>query len=437
MSKIAIKSFGCRTNQEEIQSLSFILKSQGHSIVNDLSRADIVIINTCSVTENTELKTKRYIKSVIKKITGIKVLITGCLAQREKENLLKIKGINWVVGNTWKEKIPSIILDENKKIVHGRIEKDDNNDAPVLKPSHIYTDEYRTRFLIKIQEGCDYSCSYCIVPVLRGPSRSIDRKFIMDMCQNALRHGYKEIVVTGTHIGQYSMTGNYGLVDLLKDMVCFRDKFRIRLSSLDPRDCKEDLFNLIINEKRICKHIHISVQSFSNEVLDRMNRSNSEYETFIKQLMIFKNRCKNAGIGGDFIVGFPGENRAMFEFTLKKIQQIGFNYGHVFRYSMRPGTKAVEMDKQVSETEKMNRSNILRKCLNDLRKKFIHGQLGTSIHTIITEDEFPVKGITSNYIKVKIPDFRGIKNTWQPVKLIKYYPKQNFCSAYIVENIKE
>jgi threonylcarbamoyladenosine tRNA methylthiotransferase MtaB len=356
------------------------------------------------------------------------------MAQKEKENLLKIKGVTWVVGNAWKEQISSIILNENQKVVHSKLEKAHNHDNPGLPPSQIYEDEYRTRFLLKIQEGCDYSCNYCIVPALRGPSRSVNRSYIMDMCQSALKCGYKEIVVTGTHIGQYSMSGMYGLIDLLKDMLRLGDTFRIRLSSLDPRDCTEDLFNLIINESRMCKHVHVSVQSLSSEVLDRMNRSSSEYETFIMQLKKFKKTCTNAGIGGDFIVGFPGESRAMFECTLEKIRQIGFNYGHVFRYSKRPGTKAVEMDKQVSETEKKQRSIILRECFQDLRKKFIHGQFDAPIHTIITEHEFPIKGITSNYIRVVVPDTRGIKNTVQSVKLIKYHAEHNLCSAVIAEN---
>lgn len=432
MNTIAFKSIGCRTNQEEIQSLSFLLKSQGHSIVNDLSQANIVIVNTCSVTDNTEIKTKRLIKSMIKKKPGIRVLVTGCMAQKEPESLLKIKGVHWVVGNTWKESIPSIILNENKKLVHSTIAKGSNPNGPNLKPSQIHTDEYRTRFLLKIQEGCDYSCSYCIVPLLRGPSRSVNRSQIMDICHHALQCGYKEIVVTGTHIGQFSMSGNYTVVDLLKEMLSFKNDFRIRLSSLDPRDCTEELFNLIVNESRMCKHIHLSIQSFHNEVLKRMNRVNSDLDIFAEQLIAFKQSCKNAGIGGDFIVGFPGESNAMFEYTLKKIVQVGFNYGHVFRYSKRPGTRAVEMDKQVSETEKIHRSTILRKCFNDVRKKFIHGQLGTTIHTIIIEQEFPVKGITSNYIRVKVPNVRGMKNTWQKIKLIDYHPEQNICSAVIV-----
>ncbi len=427
---IALKSIGCRTNQEEIRSLGCRLSMDGYNIVNDYSEADIIIINTCSVTGATEAKTKRLINSFSKISPDIKILVTGCLAQQIPEELAKYEGVNWVVGNTCKEDIPEIIKKNNGGIWHSSLF---DSTTPVtlfnngvLKPCIID----KTRFSVKIQEGCKFRCSFCIVPILRGPSRSINHLDILRTIERAVNAGYKEIVVTGTHIGQYSDKNGYTLLDMIDDILTISNTFRVRLSSLDPRDCTENLLNRINKEPQLCKHIHVSIQSFSRDILKAMNREYKEYEALVERLTHFRKACPQAGIGGDFIVGFPGESDKMFETTVKIVKQVGFNYGHVFRFSARPGTTAAAtIERKISEKEKTDRSRHLRDTLAALRKIFIQTQLNGIIHTIITEREMPVRGITSNYIRVDIPGFFAKHNSWQHVRLTEYHPEENRCTA--------
>lgn len=412
-------------------SLGSKLRAEGYSLVKNTSDADIIIINTCSVTGHTESKTKRLIKSYIKNSSGAQILVTGCLAQQIPEELIKTEGISWVVGNAYKKDIPGIIGSKKEGLYYSELTGEETPVAVFNNYPLTSDNEWRTRFPVKIQEGCDFRCSYCIVPALRGPSRSVSSSDIVNMCEKALEAGYREIVLTGTHIGQYSEGEKYGLTDLMDDILAIGEGFRLRLSSLDPRDCSDGLIQRIENHGQMCKHVHINVQSFSPEVLDGMNRQYKEYDLLIKRLTLFRKKYPNAGIGGDFIVGFPGETEAMFETTLETVRQVGFNYGHVFRYSKRPGTAAASMDNQVSEKEKTERSNQLRECLREMRHVFIIRQLDTVTHTIIVEQEKPVRGITSNYIRVEVPRAHAERNSWQNVILKKYVPEKNCCEAVL------
>lgn len=426
--KISLKSIGCRTNQEEMTGLSAALESAGYQIIEDADQADIIVVNTCSVTGTAESKTKRLIKSLAKAHPEAGVLVTGCLAQQMPEELGRIRGIRWVVGNACKKDIVSIIESGRTGIFHAPLTKGDIPpavfhaciDTPAAKKN-------RTRFHLKIQEGCALQCSYCIVPLLRGPSRSLPHGQVLETEERAIQAGYKEIVITGTHIGQYKSGAGYGLIDLVNDMVRVSGEYRIRLSSLDPRECTEELLDRIRKEPKLCKHLHISVQSFSQPVLERMHRKYHEYDAFLERLAAFRAVCPDAGIGGDFIVGFPQETREMFETTLNAVTAIGFSYGHVFRFSPRPLTAAARMDGQVDEKVKTERGAVLRVCLQKLRAGFIGRQLGTTAHTIIVEREMPAEGMTSNYIRVKIPGTRAPRNTWQQVVLSEYNQEKNCC----------
>lgn len=428
---IALKSVGCRTNQEEITSLGAKLRAEGYTLEKYSSNADIIIVNTCSVTGHTESKTKRLIKSFVKKHADAKVMVTGCLAQQSPEELMATHGVQWVVGNAYKKDIPEILKSKRDGIYHSKLTRGETPVAVFNDYFVIPNDEWRTRFPVKIQEGCDFRCSYCIVPALRGPSRSVSSSDIINICAKALEAGYKEIVLTGTHIGRYSGGEKYGLINLLDDIIAVGNNFRLRLSSLDPRDCSDKLLQRIENCRQICKHIHINIQSFSPHVLADMSRPNKEYDLFIERLILFRKKYPYAGIGGDFIVGFPGETESMFKTTLEVVRQVGFNYGHVFRYSKRPGTAAAKMRNQVSERLKTERSNRLRECLKEMRAEFINKQLDSTSHTIVVEQEKPVRGITSNYIRVEIPQAQAEKNSWQNVILKRYMSEKNCCEAIL------
>jgi len=425
--RIALVSTGCRTNQVEINSLHSELLRKGHSIEKGYNSAEIIIINTCSVTGNTEAKTRRFIRHIAKENPNANILVTGCLAQQKPEELLKIEGVLWVVGNSHKTAIPDILMTRNKGIYC--TSSITSSDPVTLLPDNILqsVESPQTRFSMKIQEGCNFKCSYCIVPLLRGASRSVKKEIILLQCLKAIESGYKEIVLTGTHIGQYSDSISYILTDLINDILKIPGDFRLRLSSLDPRDCTDNLLELFSCEEKLCKHIHLSIQSMSQEVLSGMNRLYKGYDLFIDRIDSFMRKNPDTAIGGDFITGFPGESTAMFEINLEMIQKTGFAYGHLFRYSKRPGTVAATFKNQVPEKEKSERSNIIRKVLSELRKKFIATQTGEIVHRIIVEKDDPVQGITSNYIRVEIPDIKINKNEWYNVFLKHYICDGNYC----------
>ncbi len=428
-STIALKSIGCRTNQEEILSLGSALKSQGYCIVKSAAEAEIIIINTCSVTGGTESKTKRMIKSLARRNPHARILLTGCLAQQLPRELQKTGGVEWVVGNAHKKDIPRILSAQKAGLFHSSVAQDHPPVAVFDNYNPDPDDDWRTRFSVKIQEGCDFGCSYCIVPILRGPSRSISKPDVIGHCMKAVDAGYKEIVFTGTHIGQYSAKKRYGLLNLIDEVLTIKGDFRLRLSSLDPRDCSDELLDRMMTEQRLCNHIHISVQSLNPDILSAMKRSYREYDRFVERIRAFSQQSPHAGIGGDFIAGFPGETEEMFATTLEAVSFIGFNYGHVFRYSKRPGTRAATMENQIPEKEKIVRSDRLRRLLSKKRQEFIQKQLNTVTHTIVVEKEIPVRGITQNYIRVEVSQIHRKRNTWQQVRLINYSSEKNCCEA--------
>lgn len=416
---VSIKSVGCRTNQEEMVTLRFQLENEGYAVTDTLENADIIIVNTCAVTSGTESKTRRLVSSLASDYPNARILITGCLAQQNPDELKKMRNVNWVVGNTCKHEIPKL-LKQDSGIFHSNfIDAEPNDlhlDASTIISPHENGTFVKTRYPIKIQEGCDFRCSYCIVPSLRGPSRSASENAIVKLCHKVIDAGYKEIVLTGTHIGQYGKEYGSSLIKILHSLLAIKGDFRIRLSSLDPRDLGDELFNMVETEDRICNHLHVSLQSLSDEVLKRMNRPYDNIDAITEKLIAFRDRVPYAGLGADFIVGFPGETDENFNETVEKVKKINFSYAHVFRYSIRPATAAAAMSDQIAESVKTGRSNLLRSTVDESRRAFIKKSNGIT-EKIIVESEHPVRGLTSNYLHVEIPDLKAKHNTWIEVSI--------------------
>ncbi|MFW5775403.1 MAG: tRNA (N(6)-L-threonylcarbamoyladenosine(37)-C(2))-methylthiotransferase MtaB [Chitinivibrionales bacterium] len=411
---VALKSVGCRTNQEEMTALAFSLSGHGFDITQAIDRADIIIVNSCSVTSCSESKTRRLVHSIARKAPLAQICVTGCLAQQQGSELLELPNVCWVVGNRHKDHISHIIQSSEKGLFVSPVADITQLRAPEPMSTAVW--QGRTRFPLKIQEGCNFNCSYCIVPSLRGPSRSAEHHTLYTRCEEAVASGFKEIVITGTHIGQYAADGAADLPKLLQRLLGVDGDYRIRLSSLDPRDLSDELLDLVGNEKKMCRHVHISVQSFSAEVLKAMHRPYRDLEKLIERIKRFRQDCSDAGLGGDFIVGFPGETDTQFRHTLEAIKEIGFTYGHVFRFSKRPGTPAAAMKHQIASSIKKKRSEALRDHLAAQQQRFIQ-RCKNSPQTIIVEKEKPVYGVTSNYIRVELPQLRAPKNSWQQVLL--------------------
>jgi threonylcarbamoyladenosine tRNA methylthiotransferase MtaB len=378
---VVIKSIGCRTNQQEMTELHGHLVNRGFSVIEDVQEANIIIVNSCSVTSSSESKTRRLLASLQREAPSARILVTGCLAQQKPLELKKMQHVEWVVGNSQKHTIPVILAHDRGGVF---VEPISAGTLPVdtfiAPPSPCD----RTRQQLKVQEGCNFNCSYCIVPSLRGPSRSGAIQDITRVFRNAIQAGFKEIVLTGTHIGQFRGGDGSDLVDLLENILSLKGDFRIRLSSLDPRDVSSRLMTLFENETRICDHLHVSLQSLSGRVLAGMNRPYKNLDALVEMLVKVRTVRPFAGLGADFIVGFPGESDEDFEKTQAIAERIGFSYAHIFRFSVRPNTPAATIDGTVPEYIKTERSQRLRAMVAKSRARFISAQAGT-IRRIIVE----------------------------------------------------
>ncbi len=419
---VALKTVGCRTNQEEIAALESRFRVEGYRIVASVEDADVIVINTCSVTAHTESKTRRMIRTTARKAGKARLIITGCLAQQHREALCaEIHGVT-VVGNAHKMLIP-LLLRETPGVYVSEL----TPQTPVEVSEAIARDGpsgRRSRYSLKIQEGCDFSCSYCIVPRLRGPSRSSEEEILVTKFGDAVRAGFREIILTGTHIGQYR--GGCGLDGLLSRLLSTEGDYRIRLSSLDPRDITGNLLARVAEDERICSHLHVSVQSLCMNVIQSMNRGWNGFESVLEMLARFRREYPFLALGGDFIVGFPGESEDMFSETVRKTGSVGFTYGHVFRYSPRPQTPAAQMDGQIPESEKTRRSSELRGVLMEGRNRFAQRMIGKSVR-IIVEKGREVVGKTSNYLSVTVPGERAGKGEWYETVIERYNEKSGIC----------
>jgi threonylcarbamoyladenosine tRNA methylthiotransferase MtaB len=424
--KFAIKSIGCRTNQEEMVTLRIQLEKNGYAYIDSVHDADYIVVNSCAVTASTESKTRRLLSALSSSAPLAKILITGCLAQQKPTELKLLRNVHWVVGNTFKNDIVSII-EHDDGVFHdsftNTVSTLDLDTSEIASP---FDENGKTRFPLKIQEGCNFRCSYCIVPSLRGPSRSVAFGSVLELCKKAVAAGYKELVFTGTHIGQFG-TDDFGLERLLNEICRLDGDFRVRLSSLDPRDVSDELLDLIINNEKICDHLHISFQSMSPKVLGLMKRPYELLSVMVQRLKDFRKALPAAGIGADFIVGHPGETDTDFQDSLDTVRQIEFSYAHIFRYSIRPGTDAAVMPNQVAECVKTSRSGILQTVIDESRNGFLKKIDGIT-KKIIVESENPVRGLTSNYIHVEIPLCKAGRNEWLTVRL-KPSTQGRYCLA--------
>jgi len=420
---IALKAIGCRTNQQEIASLIAALETNGHTIADSLYTADTVIINTCCVTHTAETKTLRAIKTLISRNPAAEIMVTGCFVQNSPERFSAFTQIRWIVGNALKKEIPQI-LTSKPGLYHTTLDSAAALSRFSTQQEIISAARLRTRYALKMQEGCNFQCAYCIVPQVRGKSRSVPSQQLIETVNAAVQNSFKEIVLSGTHIGQYlDPVNGYRMLDLLKEFVAIPGDFRIRLSSLDPREISPELLTLVEQNRKICNYLHISVQSLCGSVLRNMGRWTEKTETVLENIQRLKHNCPTLALGGDFIVGFPGETDQNFEETLAMVKKTGFTYGHVFRFSKRENTPAWDMENQVSEKEKTERSARLRATLDAGHEAFIDTCMGKTFR-IITEKEKPLMGLTDNYIRIAVPGLRVPKNSWLTVELTEREPFQ-------------
>jgi threonylcarbamoyladenosine tRNA methylthiotransferase MtaB len=378
--KISFLTLGCKVNHTESSLMEASLRSDGHDIIEVSENPDICIINTCSVTAKSDHQSRQLIRKAER--SGAKVVVTGCYSELNRDAVLSMPGVEMVVQNCNKAHI---------------IKEITGNDTETLS---WYDGNRRKRYFLKVQDGCNYSCSYCIIPQARGRSRSMTIESITAQVREVSSR-YRETVLSGIHLGTYGydLIPNVTLSDLIKALVKTPIK-RIRLSSVEITEITEELLERLENEK-ICRHLHIPLQSGDDRILKRMNR-NYDSRRFLSRIEQIYKRFPDMSIGTDVIVGFPGEGETEFENTRKLLDSFPFAYFHVFPFSPRPGTTAAKLPEQIDSRIKNKRSSLLLELSRMKRWDFMERQVGKTLDPLIEEsdDKGSFIGTTGNYLKV-------------------------------------
>lgn len=386
MTSFSIQTFGCRVNQAEAFWWTDALQKKGLKFEKDSLQSDFVLVNSCTLTSRADRDTRSFIRKVARLNPAAKLIVTGCYAERAPEELQRMPRVWRVFSNAEKKNITTEIL------------------SLTSPRDEISTSAFRSRALVKVQDGCNFRCTFCVIPSVRGESVSVGKREIIARIKELSAQGFKEIVLTGIHLSSYGLDlkPRSSLLELLREISDIEGLSRIRLSSLDPRFLKPSLVELITTSEKICPHFHLSLQSGSDEILSRMGRR-SKVEAYNEILSSLREKSPHASLGADIIAGFPGETEEEFEHTCAFLRQSPLTYFHVFSYSARPGTAAASWQ-QVHDREKKERAALLRKISRTKNTNFRRNFLGKECEAIVvkkkkTRDEV----LTSNYLRVCAP----------------------------------
>ena len=433
MKRFLIHTMGCKSNQFEGAVIEENLIKSGFEKVKKFEDADIYILNSCSVTHKSDNEAFYLLRNAKHKNPYIITVLTGCLAQIEKEKLLKNDFIDFVVGNDEKLELNVGLHTLDKKEILKKVQDDNRfagfcncSDIMQLKKFHEVKldDMTKTRASLKIQDGCDNRCSYCIIPFARGNSRSAGIDFVIDGINNFVRHGFKEVVFTGIHIGLWGNEWGLTLLDLLKEVETRTELARYRLGSLNPMEITDELLEFLAKSDKFCPHFHLSLQSACNKTLESMNRF---YKVGDYLKLIEKINCMFdfPFLGSDIITGFGGETDADFEITRQNLEKSGLSQIHTFPYSIRKGTKGAVMPDQVDDKVKEERAAVVKAISASKYNEFIQKNLGTVREVLIEKhpdkSDGMLKGITRNYLTVHINSCDlSLLNTLCQVRLTEY-----------------
>lgn len=398
--KVAFHTLGCKVNQYDTQAMTESFIKAGWSVVDFTELSDVYIVNTCSVTAMAETKSKRMIRRVADK--GGVVVAAGCFAQRDANALLAIDGVNLAVGSDNRadivEHVKRAIVEENKINMVEDISK------PIsFEEMSISSFKDKTRAILKVQEGCNNFCAYCIIPYLRGRERCRRMDMVTDEAGRLADNGFKEIIMTGIHVSSYKTDDGKDFVDLLSSINDIKGIERIRLGSLEPWDLDDKTIERMSNIEKLCPHFHISLQSGSDNVLERMQRRyDSKY--YMNMMERIRHHMPDAAITTDIIAGFPGESEEEFAETVKFIEKAGFSAVHIFPFSVRPGTKAEHMPGQLPKAVKKIRAEILIKTGKRLSAEFKNKFIGRQTKVLFEErmDNGRFAGFNPQYIRIEV-----------------------------------
>ena len=398
MKSVGVLSLGCKVNTYESEYIINELKNAGYEIKNFDDICDVYIINTCTVTNNSDSKSKKMIRQAIKRNPNACVVAMGCFIAANPD--IQIDGLDIILGNKDKSKIVEL-LDEyfkNKNELRlqytGRLKE--------FEDMYISNFPGRTRAFVKIQDGCDNFCTYCIIPFVRGKCRSKDESKVIDEVKSLVRNGYKEVVLTGIHTGSYGVDLDTDFADLLDKLVKIDGLLRLRISSIETTELNDKVLNVLKNSKVLVDHLHIPIQAGSNEILKAMNRK-YDLDYFFNKINEIRSIRPDIAISTDVIVGFPGETEELFNTTIDTCKKLEFSKLHVFPYSERRGTASSRMDGKIDEHEKKERSRRLIEVSHELEMNYMKKFINKEVDVLIEEfkDGYSY-GHTGNYLHVKI-----------------------------------
>ncbi len=418
MKSVAFHTLGCKVNQYDTQAMIEAL-AKDYRIVSSEEGADIYIINTCTVTNRADQKSRQQIRNIIRENPGAFVAVTGCYAQRFPQKIAEIQGVDLILGSQEKNRIAPFLNGGEK---NSRPEVFVENIDSYSRYDTLSVSKHRShsRAFVKIQDGCQNYCSYCIIPYVRGKERSRPFKDTLEEVRELVRNGYKEIVLTGIRLGSWGedLSNGLTLAALLEKVSEIEDLKRIRLSSLEPRDLNEDLIDRIAQLPRVCRHLHVPLQSGDDQTLKAMNRP---YDTFYYQDLIESIREKMEGVAitTDIMVGFPGEVKKEFENTYNFVKKMKFAKMHIFRYSPRPGTPATQLKGKVREQEIKKRSRRLLELSSKMQEGFNRSFLGETLEVLVErrKENDCLTGLTDNYIRVIFDGPENLVNKIVKVKI--------------------
>lgn len=403
MKKVAFYTLGCKVNQYETEALSGIFEKAGYEVADFENIADVYVINTCTVTNLSDRKSRQMIRKAKKNNPGSIVVVVGCYAQTAPEEVSKIPGVNLIIGTGERSRI----LEHIDEIEAGQEQINAVNDimgTRYFEQLHVDSYKERTRAFLKIQEGCSQFCSYCIIPYARGPVRSRDPQEVIEEVVRLSKAGFKEVVLTGIHVASYGKDiRGTSLIDIIRRVHEVEGIERIRLGSIEPTTVTEEFVAAAGKLEKLCPHYHISLQSGCNETLKRMNRryTAEEYKEVVDRL---RANIKDVALTTDVMVGFPGETDREFEETLNFLKDIDLYQMHIFKYSPRKGTPAASYKNQIPPGKKDERSEILIGLSSKNTHEFNRKHLG-KITKVLFEQQVKdrpdfIEGLTSNYIRV-------------------------------------
>lgn len=420
MKKVAFYTLGCKVNQYETNAMIERFIKENYEIVDFEELSDIYVINTCTVTNMSDRKSRQIIRRV-KQINPNSILVvTGCYAQVASKELEKIEEIDLIVGNTEKKDIVNIV-ENYKKDISSKYEISDINNQKEFVDFGTTTYTEKTRAVIKVQDGCNNFCSYCIIPYAKGRVRSRKVESVIDEIKSIAQKGIQEVVITGIHVASYGLDfkdKNIRLIDLLEEINKVEGIKRIRLGSLEPNIITDEFVERLKKVDKICDHFHLSLQSGCTETLKRMNRKYTT-EDFEKVVERLRNAFPNVALTTDIIVGFPDETDEEFNTTYEYLKRIKFYKMHVFKYSQRKGTRAAVMPNQIDGNIKEERSHKLIELSNKNEEEFLDRYIGKEVYVLFEQKEGEyIKGHTSNYLVVKVKE-KGLENKILKVKIQK------------------